>query len=167
MHGGGLIHTFFAKSRAIIIEFKSLYAYESILFPMVSDAIQGIHALIDTREYHSPMPGQKMRHKQREIATIDPPVLNRVFSTFIQSFQPSDPQRSSRIIHVNVSYEDYLLLPSPPDRQPHVIDILGSDENQLCWELPSVQMRQMVETSTRKSFGPLCRNCSLFRQEGR
>jgi hypothetical protein len=182
LHGGGLIHTLFGKEHAIILELKSLYGYESLVFPIVSDSIQGIHALIDVREYHSPIPGQNVKLHGRKLASVDPPLLNRIFNTLTQSFQLSDDHKSkhdhfsskldhkdkrpssSRIIRVNDSHEDYLVVPSPSkeNHQQHtdaVSDILGPEQgaSDFCWELPLVQIQKLINIHPAH-----CRNCSLF-----
>jgi hypothetical protein len=193
LHGGGLIYTLFGKKHAIIVELKSRYAYESLVFPIVSDGIQGIHALIDIRKYHSTMPGEQVNFHGRKPATVDSPLLNRIFNTLAQSFQISDDRKSkhdhfiskvdhknkipspSRIIRVNDSSEDYILVPSPSNEnhQQHtsdpVSDILGSEEgaNDFCWELPLVQIQQLINSGQNTSFHVSCRDCSLFDQQGR
>jgi hypothetical protein len=51
VHGAALVHGVFMAPGTITIEWKTLYAYESILFPLISDGHMGIHAQVDIRDY--------------------------------------------------------------------------------------------------------------------
>jgi hypothetical protein len=193
LHGGGLIHTIFGQNHAIVLELKTLYAYESVLFPIVTDAIQGIHVLIDTREYRSANHGEDLSLKTKERANIDAPLLNRIFNSFIQSFQivfdfksiniynnPNNHYSSSSkdgtkkpslIIRVNDSHEDFIIPPNPPtlvdEHGQHTAStsVLGPEEgtSQLCFDSPLFQIYKLI-CSPNKSLVSLCRDCSLFHE---
>jgi hypothetical protein len=68
MHGAALTHGVFMRPGTITLELKTLYAYESILFPLVSDAHLGIHAQVNIKKYFVPG-GQK---------PIDAPLIKRI-----------------------------------------------------------------------------------------
>lgn len=71
VHGAALVHSLFARHGVITVEFKTKYAYESILFPIITELREGVHVLIDIRSYHGfgprppgvpkPKPGVKIR----------------------------------------------------------------------------------------------------------
>lgn len=54
MHGAALTHGVFMAPGTITLELKTLYAYESILFPLVSDSHMGIHAQVNIKKYFIP-----------------------------------------------------------------------------------------------------------------
>jgi hypothetical protein len=149
----------------VILEFKSQYAYESCVFPLVSDAVEGIHATIDTREYHAPYQGQMARPGEREIADIDPPLLNRVLNTLIHAFEAVKTLGSSshpQVIKVNQSQEDYLFGPSPIRKNKIPLSrILGPEGNESsCLLLPLSQIQHIF--NPRKKDSDHCQQCTLF-----
>lgn len=51
MHGAALAHAVFSQQGIVVLEFKTLYAYQSILFGLITDSKLGIHSQIDVRDY--------------------------------------------------------------------------------------------------------------------
>eukprot|EP01033_Poteriospumella_lacustris_P000712 gene712-505_t len=54
MHGAALTHGVFMAPGTITLELKTLYAYDSILFPLVSDSHLGIHSQVNIKKYFVP-----------------------------------------------------------------------------------------------------------------
>lgn len=51
LHGAALMHGVFMAPGAVMIELKTVHAYHSILYPLISASRQGIHVQIDVRDY--------------------------------------------------------------------------------------------------------------------
>jgi hypothetical protein len=51
LHGAALTHGLFTKRGSIIFELKTVYGYESILFALIADAREGVHAQVSVRSY--------------------------------------------------------------------------------------------------------------------
>lgn len=140
---------------------KSQYAYESYLFPLVSDGVEGIHALIDTREYHSPYRGQEYKPGMRKIAEIDTPLLNRLLNTIITSFELLEEEKKNKVIQVDKSHQDFVFGPSGNDNL-RLVHVLGPDENSqnICLQLPLLKIQRILHPG--KNNDQVCRDCSLF-----
>jgi hypothetical protein len=54
LHGAAITHGIFMKPGAITLEWKTLYGYDSILFALIADSRNGIHAQVDIRKYFVP-----------------------------------------------------------------------------------------------------------------
>jgi hypothetical protein len=54
LHGAAITHGIFMRKGGISIEFKTLYAYDSILFGLIADSRYGIHGQLDIRKYFVP-----------------------------------------------------------------------------------------------------------------
>jgi hypothetical protein len=135
------------------------------IFPIVSDAVEGIHATIDTREYHSPSYGEPPGGRQ--IADIDPPLLNRILTPLIHSFQVSEMVHGSpppqQVIQVNQSHQDYVFGPNPAqDMGSPLSRILGPSEGSesSCLMLPLAQIQRILKPTMKESKS--CRDCSSF-----
>lgn len=140
---------------------KSQYAYESYLFPLVSDGVEGIHGLVDTREYHSPYRGQEYKPGMRKIAEIDTPLLNRLLHTIIVAFELLEEKNQSKVIQVTKLHQDFVLGPSNNDNEG-LNHVLGPNEkNQgYCLQLPLLKIQRILNPG--KINDEVCRDCSLF-----
>jgi hypothetical protein len=84
VHGAALVHSLFSHPGVITVEFKTQYAYESILFPIITELRGGVHVLIDIRSYHGfgprapgvpkPKPGFKTRGVVDDVSEFVYPV---------------------------------------------------------------------------------------------
>lgn len=70
MHGAAMTHGIFMAPGTIALELKTLYAIDSILFPLITDGRIGIHGQVNIRKYFVPG-GQK---------PIDAPLIARLMS---------------------------------------------------------------------------------------
>lgn len=77
MHGAAFAHGIFMEKGSLSIELKTLYAYDSILFGIISDSRQGIHGQVDIRKYF--IPGG---HKP-----IDTSLVNRTMNAIERALQ--------------------------------------------------------------------------------
>lgn len=84
MHGAALTHAIFSKRGAITVELKTLYAYTSIVFALITDSRQGTHSQVDIRDYFI-----KGGHRP-----IDEPLINRTINAIKSSV---DSQRKGNI----------------------------------------------------------------------
>lgn len=140
---------------------KSQYAYESYLFPLVSDGVEGIHGLIDTREYHSPYRGQVYKPGMRKIAEIDSPLLNRLLKTIFASFELLEDKDKSKVIQIDKEHQDFVFGPSN-NANAKFNHILGPDENSqnICLQLPLLKIQRILNPG--KNNDKVCSDCSLF-----
>jgi len=51
LHGAGLTHALFSHRGSVLVELKTEYAYESVLFNMIADARVGMHAQVSVTPY--------------------------------------------------------------------------------------------------------------------
>lgn len=143
---------------------KSQYAYETFLFPLVSDSIEGIHGLVDTRQYHSPYQGQVLKPGMREIAEIDSPLLDRLLNTLISAFELlNQKDNSSQVIQVNPQHQDFVFGPTNNDNL-QLNHVLGpQDKNQQnCLQLPLLKIQRILNPG--KNNDKVCSDCALFHQ---
>jgi hypothetical protein len=84
IHGAALTHAIFSKRGAVTVELKTLYAYTSIVFALITDSRQGTHSQVDIRDYFI-----KGGHKP-----IDEPLINRTINAVKSSV---DSQRKGNL----------------------------------------------------------------------
>ena len=51
LHGAGLTHSIFSKKGIIVLELKTIYAFNSVLMAMIADSREGVHIQVDVRSY--------------------------------------------------------------------------------------------------------------------
>lgn len=94
IHGAALVHGFFMPAGGIILELKTLYGFQSGLFPLVADARVGYIGQVDIRDYF--VPGG---HKP-----VDNALVQRVVRVLDELLMMRKAQRESVGIYKDVGF---------------------------------------------------------------
>jgi hypothetical protein len=180
MHGAAMTHGLFMKPGSISIELKTLYAYDSILFPLITDGRVGIHGQVNIKKYFIPG-GQK---------PIDASLVDRVMVIVDKSLEL---QRRLGWFNVTTSHDPYLahqiidqqklcdlndlLLQVAPQQwkgdlvvgpvcsssqkaaMQHILGPLQADNEKICLSSMYQKLREVLET---KETGIHCRMCDPY-----
>ena len=172
MHGAAFAHGVFMAKGGLSIELKTLYAYDSILFGIVSDSRQGIHGQVDIRKYF--VPGG---HRP-----IDAPLVNRTMNAIERALQyqlvlfpeyqknlkspsVSLPSAANRTINmpdeiISVPSEwpgDIVFGPSSyPDSTEHILGPLQSNQSKICHNMLFAKVRVKLGNKAESFHCDIC-----------
>jgi hypothetical protein len=177
LHGAAITHGIFMKPGAITLEWKTLYGYDSILFALIADSRNGIHAQVDIRKYF--VPGG---HRPMDNLLIDRVVNVLVDAIQLQQQLLSQPTSGSVILSSSANTSsvnnqnglcfsemmlksqsksafpgDLIIGPQcVPKEINHLLGPFQSNQNQICKELIFQQLRNKLGKTDHSFHCDIC-----------
>jgi hypothetical protein len=177
MHGAALIHGLFAPHGSAILEWKTQYGFDSLLFHQVADSRQGTHAQIDIRSYfvpggHRPVDNPLVKQTLLALNLLRPFLIYGKLAPYTTSHNGdhnvsdksllwSNPQAGNTTLTAPVSDKHALgiYINGPQPQLPALTHLLGPQQGQsICVDM--VLMKQ------KKTLGNRMEDLCLSKCEG-
>lgn len=165
LHGAAITHGIFMKPNTITLEWKTLYGYDSILFPLIADSRNGIHAQVDIRKYF--VPGG---HRPMDALLVER-VMNVLSDAFELQQQLLMKHNNKTTSFHDICSHDVILKSNAKSKWPgdlviaphcvqseidHLMGPLQANQNQICKELVFQQLRSKLGKSDHSFHCDIC-----------
>jgi len=152
VHGAALVHSLFSRRGVITLEYKTVYAYESILFPIVTESRRGTHIQIDTRMYDQVRKGTGRVDKALVERTL------RAVNSALEFIAKGNPSKIEKL----GPHEDYIIGPMSVagTQLDHILGPPRDSFDRLCTNTTLAAFRRILKSKNEHVH---CSMCKTFR----
>ena len=157
MHGAALTHGLFSKRGRMILELKTLYAYSSAVFPLISDARSGIYGSVDIRDYF-----KKGGHKPIDDALIERIVsIIKLALPLIRSVRHKEYENMTQKVLKTARKGDFVIGPSTMNNDSALLHVMGPLISQNDAECMKTSLKLIRDELEVKGLSDHCELCKL------